>query len=75
MKALGIYVVARLLSSSHREALERAVIMAQGGEFAFVLYAAALSVGIITRRGERHPDRDHHHLDGTDAVRHRRRCA
>ena len=47
MKALGIYVVARLLRSSHREALERAVIMAQGGEFAFVLYSAAAAVGII----------------------------
>ena len=33
--------------SSHREALERAVMMAQGGEFAFVLYSAATAVGII----------------------------
>ena len=46
MKAIGIYVVARF-RSDHREALERAVIMAQGGEFAFVLYAAAAAVGII----------------------------
>ncbi|MDQ6437840.1 monovalent cation:proton antiporter-2 (CPA2) family protein [Mesorhizobium sp. LHD-90] len=48
MKALGIYVVARLLGSGHREGLERAVLMAQGGEFAFVLYAAAFSEGIIS---------------------------
>ncbi|MFI0848564.1 monovalent cation:proton antiporter-2 (CPA2) family protein [Mesorhizobium sp. IMUNJ 23232] len=48
MKAVGIYVVARLLGSGHREGLERAVVMAQGGEFAFVLYAAALSEGIIS---------------------------
>ncbi|WP_373414675.1 monovalent cation:proton antiporter-2 (CPA2) family protein [Ensifer aridi] len=48
VKALVIYVVARLLRSSHWEAIERAVFMAQGGEFAFVLYTAALSVGIIT---------------------------
>ncbi len=47
VKGIGIYAVARLLKSSHREALERAVYMAQGGEFAFVLYSAALSVGII----------------------------
>lgn len=47
MKGLGIYVVARFLRSGHREALERAVIMAQGGEFAFVLYSSALAVGII----------------------------
>ena len=36
-KAIGIYAVARFLKTSHREALERAVVMAQGGEFAFVL--------------------------------------
>ncbi len=47
VKALAIYVVARVLKSGHREALERAVLMAQGGEFAFVLYAAATAVGII----------------------------
>ncbi|MCX8568292.1 monovalent cation:proton antiporter-2 (CPA2) family protein [Aminobacter sp. MET-1] len=47
MKGLGIYVVARFLRSGHREALERAVVMAQGGEFAFVLYSSALAVGII----------------------------
>jgi len=47
VKALGIYFVARLFGSAHGEAAERAVMMAQGGEFAFVLYAAALAVGII----------------------------
>ncbi|OQM73259.1 monovalent cation:proton antiporter-2 (CPA2) family protein [Manganibacter manganicus] len=51
IKAFGIYLVARLLHTSHREALERAVIMAQGGEFAFVLYASAAAVGIIDSRG------------------------
>ncbi|WAX93320.1 monovalent cation:proton antiporter-2 (CPA2) family protein [Aminobacter sp. NyZ550] len=47
MKGIGIYGVARFRKSGHREALERAVIMAQGGEFAFVLYSSALAVGII----------------------------
>ncbi|PZU19994.1 MAG: potassium transporter [Shinella sp.] len=47
LKTLGIYVVARLFKAAHREALERAVLMAQGGEFAFVLYAAATTAGII----------------------------
>ena len=47
VKATGIYVVARILRTNHHDALERAVIMAQGGEFAFVLYAAAAAVGII----------------------------
>lgn len=50
MKAIGIYGVARLLRSSHRESLGRAVVMAQGGEFAFVLYSAAFSFGIIDGR-------------------------
>ena len=48
VKAAGIYLVARLFRSSNREAIDRAILMAQGGEFAFVLYAAAASVGIIT---------------------------
>src|SRR5690554_2634280 len=46
-KAACIYVVARLLRTSHRDALDRAVLMAQGGEFAFVLYAAAEAAGVI----------------------------
>ena len=48
LKMLAIYLVARLFKASHREAVERLVLMAQGGEFAFVLYAAALSVGLIS---------------------------
>ncbi len=48
LKFGGIYAVARLLKSGHREAIERGVVMAQGGEFAFVLYAAATNVGLIT---------------------------
>jgi glutathione-regulated potassium-efflux system protein KefB len=47
VKALCIYVVARLTRSSHAEALDRAVLMAQGGEFAFVLFSAAAAAGVI----------------------------
>ncbi len=47
VKAIAIYIVARMLKSSHRESLERAIVMAQGGEFAFVLYATATAVGIL----------------------------
>ena len=47
VKAGAIYVIARVLKSSHREALERAVLMGQGGEFAFVLYTTAVSAGLI----------------------------
>ena len=46
-KALCIYIVARVTRSSHAEALDRAVLMAQGGEFAFVMYSAAAATGII----------------------------
>ena len=46
-KALMIYIVARVTKSSHTEALDRALLMAQGGEFAFVLFAAALSAQVI----------------------------
>jgi monovalent cation:proton antiporter-2 (CPA2) family protein len=47
LKMVAIYAVARAFKASHREAAERVVLMAQGGEFAFVLYAAALAVGLI----------------------------
>lgn len=47
VKALCIYFVARVTGSVHSEALDRASLMAQGGEFAFVLFAAAASAGLI----------------------------
>ena len=47
LKSAGVYAVARLLKARHGEALERAALMTQGGEFAFVLYAAATGAGII----------------------------
>lgn len=47
VKALVIYVVARLFKARHHEAIERAALFAQGGEFAFVLYGAAAAGGVI----------------------------
>jgi glutathione-regulated potassium-efflux system protein KefB len=47
LKMAVIYGVARLTKASNAEAIERAVLMAQGGEFAFVLYAAATQFGIL----------------------------
>ncbi|MHC3031247.1 monovalent cation:proton antiporter-2 (CPA2) family protein [Acinetobacter nosocomialis] len=47
VKALMIYIVARATKSPHTEALDRALLMAQGGEFAFVLFSAALSAQVI----------------------------
>ena len=46
-KSLGIYAVARLFGSTRVEALHRASLFAQGGEFAFVLYSAAAAAGVI----------------------------
>ncbi|WP_312821164.1 monovalent cation:proton antiporter-2 (CPA2) family protein [Brevundimonas sp.] len=46
-KATVIYAVGRLLKASHSEAMERATLFAQGGEFAFVLYSAAVTAGVI----------------------------
>lgn len=48
LKMAVIYGVARMLKADGPEALLRTVLMAQGGEFAFVLYAAATQVGILT---------------------------
>jgi glutathione-regulated potassium-efflux system protein KefB len=47
VKAGGIYAIARLTRSTHADALYRAALMAQGSEFAFVLYAAAGSANVI----------------------------
>jgi glutathione-regulated potassium-efflux system protein KefB len=50
VKSIGIYVVARIFQAPHQEALYRAALFSQGGEFAFVLYAAAADAGIFTGR-------------------------
>ena len=47
VKSFGIYVIARIFRAKHREALRRAVLFAQGGEFAFVLYSEALRSGVM----------------------------
>jgi glutathione-regulated potassium-efflux system protein KefB len=46
-KGVCIYFVARIMGSDHRQALDRGVVMAQGGEFAFVLFSAAAAAGVI----------------------------
>jgi glutathione-regulated potassium-efflux system protein KefB len=46
-KGVCIYIVARIMGSDHRQALDRGVVMAQGGEFAFVLFSAAAAAGMI----------------------------
>jgi glutathione-regulated potassium-efflux system protein KefB len=47
VKGGAIFVLARILKSSVADALERALLMAQGGEFAFVLFGTAAASGLI----------------------------
>jgi glutathione-regulated potassium-efflux system protein KefB len=47
LKAAAIYGIARVTRATNREAIERAVMMAQGGEFAFVLFTTAMSQGLM----------------------------
>jgi glutathione-regulated potassium-efflux system protein KefB len=47
LKAVAIWLVAVVFRSSASEATHRAALMAQGGEFAFVLYAAGVQAGIL----------------------------
>ncbi|AXQ30110.1 potassium transporter [Solimonas sp. K1W22B-7] len=50
IKAAGIYGIGRLYRASHGDALHRTALMAQGGEFAFVLYAAGAAAGVFDSR-------------------------
>ncbi len=50
VKGLGIYTIARLTRTTHATAMQRTALFAQGGEFAFVLYAAATAAGIFDGR-------------------------
>jgi len=46
-KSVVVYALARLLGTDNRLAIERGVLMGQGGEFAFVLYSTAAASGVI----------------------------
>jgi glutathione-regulated potassium-efflux system protein KefB len=48
VKGGAIYFLARVLGTPNSVAIERAVLMAQGGEFAFVLYTTATAGGILS---------------------------
>jgi glutathione-regulated potassium-efflux system protein KefB len=47
VKAAATYALARFTRADNHEAWYRAAILSEGGEFAFVLYAAAAAVGIF----------------------------
>ncbi len=48
LKAAGIYGAARLFRNAHDDSLRIALMLAQGGEFGFVLYATAISSNLFT---------------------------
>jgi glutathione-regulated potassium-efflux system protein KefB len=47
VKSVVIYLIARALRSNRVEALKRSVMMAQGGEFAFVLFTTATTSNLM----------------------------
>ena len=47
IKIAAIYGIARIFASGHADAVRIALLLAQGGEFAFVLFAAAGGAGIL----------------------------
>lgn len=47
-KTGAIYAVTRLFGHSHPTAVRTALLLAQGGEFGFVLYATAAAAGVMT---------------------------
>ncbi|MEP7455905.1 monovalent cation:proton antiporter-2 (CPA2) family protein [Phyllobacterium sp. SB3] len=48
IKALVVYVLARLFRNSHNDAIRVAFFLPQGGEFGFVLFSAAAAAGLMT---------------------------
>jgi glutathione-regulated potassium-efflux system protein KefB len=50
IKGAVVYLVARVFGGHHRSAIHRTSMFLQGGEFAFVLYAAATAGGVIDAR-------------------------
>ena len=49
-KGVVVYAVARMFGASGHQALQRTSMFLQGGEFAFVLYAAATAAGVLDAR-------------------------
>lgn len=50
VKSALIYTLARIAGATHQNALRIGGVLSQGGEFAFVLFASAATVGIIATR-------------------------
>ncbi|PLX36182.1 MAG: potassium transporter TrkA [Hyphomicrobiales bacterium] len=50
IKAVVIYILTRGFGSGHNDAMRSAMLLPQGGEFGFVLFAAALAAGIMSQQ-------------------------
>jgi monovalent cation:H+ antiporter-2, CPA2 family len=49
IKGALVYAASRLFSSSHSDAARLALLLPQGGEFAFVLFSVAVTAGLFTQ--------------------------
>lgn len=49
VKGLLVYASARLFATPHDDAVRTAGVLTQHGEFAFVLFSAAMAIGIVSR--------------------------
>ena len=47
VKIVGIYSIARLFRNGHADSLRLALLLAEGGEFAFVLFTTAQGLGLL----------------------------
>lgn len=50
VKSIAIYICSRLFGSSHADSVRIAAILSQHGEFGFVLFAAAASIGVFNHQ-------------------------
>lgn len=48
VKALVLYIICRVAGSPHRDALQIATLLPQGGEFGFVLFTTAAAGGVLS---------------------------
>ena len=74
-KSLVIYPLARAQGLGHGEAVQTGLVLAQGGEFAFVLFTAGVGAALIDRDISRYCRSRGHAVDGGHPGAHRARRA
>ncbi len=64
-----LFLIGRTLGElNNRSALQLGLVLAAGGEFAFVVFKIGSAQGAVRGRAVRHADVDHHLVDGDHAV-------